>query len=236
MQKPVFIIAALFSIGVSFIGHPAFGAQAQKLLPDLAINSQRVQSSLYFQVKNFSRNDCAVVEGLLTGTGKRTLMRFDVSATNIGTADLFLGNPALHSELFEYSPCHRHYHFSGYAAYELLDASGTVQLLGRTEAFCLEDVEVALLNAGPAKYTCQNQGISIGWADTYGAYLDGQWLDVTNVPPGDYQLRVTINPYNIYGTSFPGWNLAAETAMKELSYGNNVALVPVTIPVPTKIK
>ena len=170
----------------------------------------------------------------MTGTGKRTLMRFDVSAANIGTADLFLGDPAANPDLFAKSPCHGHYHFSGYASYELMNASGEVLITGRKQAFCLEDFERYSPTAGSAKYTCQYQGISVGWADTYGSYLDGQWLDVTGIPPGNYQLRVTINPYNVYGKSVPGWTLAAATAMTESSYGNNIAQLPVTIP--TRIK
>jgi len=92
---------------------------------------------------------------------------------------------------------------------------------GRKQAFCLEDSTKIDLNAGPAKYTCSYQGISVGWADTYSSYLDCQRLDITNVPPSDqilsatYSLRITINP---------------ERLLNELRYDNNTALIPVTIP------
>ncbi|MCA9697946.1 MAG: hypothetical protein KC431_10515, partial [Myxococcales bacterium] len=42
-------------------------------------------------------------------------------------------------------------------------------------------------------YTCYNQGLSLGWSDTYGAALDCQWIDVTDVAPGDYTLRMEVN-------------------------------------------
>ena len=232
LKKTLLLGAALIGVSISNGQN-----QTAPLLPDLAIDEARVQSSLYFEIRNFSRNDCAVVEGLLTGSGKRTLMRFDVAAANQGTKDLFLGDPTQRPELFTYSPCHKHYHFNGYASYELLDDNGRTKVTlvkGRKQAFCLEDFEVVSPAAGPAKYTCSYQGISVGWADTYGAYLDGQWLDITGVSPAapghQYYLRVIINPFNVRDSGYFDSNAPAAQAMQELDYSNNAALVPVTIP------
>ena len=92
--------------------------------------------------------------------------------------------------------------------------------------------------AGPAKYTCGYQGISVGWADIYGAYLDGQWLDITGVSPAapghQYYLRVIINPFNVPDSSYYAPGAPAALAMQELDYSNNTALVPVTIPIRIK--
>jgi hypothetical protein len=35
--------------------------------------------------------------------------------------------------------------------------------------------------------------ISPGWSDVYPAGLACQWIDITGVPDGDYQLRVRVN-------------------------------------------
>ena len=220
--------AALLLLGIVMVLGSVVPSLAQGL-PDLVIDEARVQSSAFFQMKNFNKNDCAWVEGLLAGLGRRALLRFDVSAANLGTADVFLGAPSAHPDLFTYSPCHGHYHFSGYASYELLDATGTVVVIGRKQAFCLEDFELVSAGAGNAKYTCGYQGISVGWADTYGSFLDGQWLDVTGFPSGNYTLRVTINPCHFPGVS-SGCSQATIDAMPESNYGNNTALVPVFIP------
>jgi hypothetical protein len=185
----------------------------QVLLPDLTIDDARLLASVVFRTRTFKSTDCAVQEGCVNGAGKRTLMRFDVATPNIGDADLVLGSP-INNPLFVYSQCHGHYHFSGYAKYELLNSSGSIVLTGRKQAFCLEDFERFDPNAGPAKFTCSNQGISVGWQDTYGSYLDCQWLDITGIPPGNYRLQVTINPEGI---------------LTESDYNNNMVNVPVTI-------
>jgi hypothetical protein len=183
------------------------------VLPDLTIDAQRLQSSVIIRTKVFKPGDCAVFEGCVGGSGKRKLMRFDVATPNIGAGDLFLGSP-VNNPLFSFSQCHRHYHFNGYANYELLNDAGTNVLTGHKQAFCLMDYSRYDPSAGPAQYTCSYQGISAGWQDVYGSYLDCQWLDITGIAKGDYLLRVTINPDRI---------------LTESNYVNNVATVPVSI-------
>ncbi len=195
-------------------------AEVVPLLPDLTIDAARLASSAVVKTAVFKSTDCAVIESCVTGTGKRKLLRFDVATPNIGTADLILGDPTTNPKdvngnpIFEYSPCHKHYHFSGYALYELLDASGKTILTGRKQAFCLEDFAKYYSNPGPAKFTCSYQGITVGWQDVYGSYLDCQWLDITGIATGNYRLRVSINP---------------EKLLKESDYSNNVANVAVKI-------
>ena len=209
LTRSGWILAALVASGV----HPS-PAAAQQALPDLTIDAARLQASAGVKTGSFKPTDCAVVEGCVDRAGKRKLLRFDVATPNIGSADLVLGDPSL-SPLFVFSACHRHFHFSGYALYELLDASGATVLTGRKQAFCLEDFLPWDPGAGAAQFTCGNQGISVGWQDIYASHLDCQWLDVTGVPRGQYQLRVTINP---------------DLLLTESDYGNNVATVPVKIP------
>ena len=38
---------------------------------------------------------------------------------------------------------------------------------------------------------CVEQGLSPGCHDTYAANIDCQWIDITDVPTGNYVLRVT---------------------------------------------
>src|SRR5262249_36848874 len=64
-------------------------------------------------------------------------------------------------------------------------------------------------------HTCTNQGINKGCSDAYGANLGCQYLDITGVPPGNYTLRVTLDPFG---------------RIPELNEANNVATLAVTIP------
>lgn len=184
-------------------------------LPDIFIDANRLKSSLVIKNKVFRPGDCAVFEGCVNGSGKRKLLRFDVATPNRGVADLHIGSP-VDNPLFELSPCHGHYHLSDYANYELLNSNGVV-VTGHKQAFCLKDVSRYDRNAGPSKYTCSDQGISVGWQDVYGSYLDCQWLDITGIPAGEYSLRVSINS-NIQKRIF-----------EESDYDNNVVTVPVKI-------
>lgn len=204
---------------------------------NLVIDSARTQQSIAFKKQMFTKTDCAYVENMLTGTGKRTLMRFGVTAYNRGSAAVTLGNP-IGNSLFEYSPCHKHYHFSNYAFYELFSSDPRIStsqpvVTGRKQAFCLEDFErdPLAVSPPPALFTCSNQGLTPGWADTYGSYLDGQWLDITGLRAGGYWLRVTINPLNVYSSSLYSPTSQSALAMLESNYGDNVAVVPVQIPI-----
>jgi hypothetical protein len=213
------IIAGVCGVAVAWMTHPRV-ASAQVAEPDLFVDEAYLESSFVFGARNFKATDCAVQEGCVGGTGRRKLLRFSVATPNIGSSDLVLGPPQDNPGLFIWSPCHGHYHLNGYATYELLDASGQVVVVGRKQAFCLEDVSAYSSDAGPAKYSCTNQGISIGWEDIYGSSLDCQWLDVTSVSPGNYFVRVTVNPVRSDGTRL----------LTESDYSNNVAVAPVTIP------
>lgn len=188
--------------------------------PDLVIDEARLADEILFDTLEVNPASCAVAEACVNGTGLRRLLRFSVQAVNQGQADLRVPPPSNRPDLFDYSECHGHYHFQGFARYELLDAAGNVVLTGRKQAYCMEDTERVADGPGVAcdkKYDCSNQGIQAGWSDIYGNALDCQWLDITELPAGDYALRVSVNPSRTF---------------EEVSYDNNTATVPVTIPAP----
>ena len=168
----------------------------------------------YLQTVTFGASSCTLAEGCVDASGRRRLLRFPTVTRNEGERDLVLGSPQAHPGLFHYDSCHGHYHFSGYASYRLVDASGTRVATGRKQAFCLAD-SFRFSGSQPAQYDCDNQGISAGWGDTYVSTLDCQWVDVTDVPPGNYFLEIVVNPDRI---------------LLESNYGNNLSRVPVTIP------
>ena len=183
--------------------------------PDLIVNQFRLEGNVAVQTRTFTSNDCSVVEGCASA-GTRRLLLFDVGIANAGDGDLIIGDPAQRPDLFHLSPCHGHYHMDGVAAYELLNTNGQVVITVRKQGFCFRDDARAFTN-GPVegKYTCDYQGLSIGWEDVYDKSLDCQWLDITGIPSGQYILRVVANP---------------DAILHESNLQNNVAQVLIDLP------
>ena len=102
-----------------------------------------------------------------------------------------------------------------FAEYKLMNLDGTVAAEGHKTSFCLLDVSQMTTGAPSQEFTCDNQGISIGWADIYSRNLDCQFIDATGVPPGEYLMSVELNPLGL---------------ISESDYGNNAAVFPVTLP------
>ena len=167
----------------------------------------------YETTETFTEDDCEVRENMITA-GTHRLLRFTTESRNIGGGNVTMGRPVGNPN-FEFQECHGHYHFKGFAAYTLRDMSGAIVAQGRKVSFCLEDVRrwdpAAPVNS---KFDCEDQGIQAGWSDFYDGGLPGQWIDITGIPAGDYQLEITINP---------------EHVIDEADYTNNTTIVPVTI-------
>ena len=205
MHFKISIVTLAFGLGV------AASESRAKSLPDLMIWGPAASPSLI--VTNFASGDCTVGEGC-SGAGTRRLLRFSTHTRNVGTADLVLGNPA-DNPLFEFDPCHGHYHFTGFAEYRLLNACGQVAVSAK-RAFCLLDSGRFDITANPSPiYDCNNQGLQVGWFDVYTSSTPCQWIDITGLPPGTYTLQMDINP---------------EQLLVESDYSNNATNITVVFP------
>jgi len=196
--------------GSSSTGEPGLGDI------DMEAVVGEIGKSVYTQTVTFEEDSCAVEEACILDVGARRLLRFDTWTPNVGESDIVVGSPEENPELFEYGKCHAHFHFLDFANYRILSDKGEVVATGHKQSFALIDFERFLPDSGPGKYPFPDgtQGISAGWADIYGAYLDCQWVDITDVPPGDYILEIAVDQ---------------EERLTELTHDNNIALVPITI-------
>ena len=106
---------------------------------------------------------------------------------------------------FVWHPEHNHFHFQEYAVYTLrpISAPGASQRQAYKTSFCVTDTTKldGRLPGAPRKpvYAICNQfvqGMSVGWADSYGWQLAGQAIDLTGNPDGLYELTVDIDPRN----------------------------------------
>lgn len=186
-------------------------AQVSVPLPDLSLVASAVNPAI--DTETFAPTSCAVQEGLIQA-GTRTVIRFSTQTENSGTADMVFGNPAS-NPLFVWAPCHAHYHFQNYMSYRLLDTNGNRVAVGLKVGFCVLDVfRWSPSAASTALYSCTDQGIQVGWGDLYDSTLDGQWIDITGLPNGNYTMELEANPQGI---------------IQEANYSNNVIHVPIQI-------
>jgi hypothetical protein len=200
-------------------------------LPDLFIDHTRIDGTngrYRVTYDTFAPDACEIAEGCVDAPGLRRLLRWDTWTPNQGMADMFLGTtPAqgVSSGLFEWSACHMHHHFTSYAYYQLLHQDGSVAATGHKQAFCLEDfynypcgtTGAPMCGNAGAHYNCGYQGIQRGFQDVYYDGLPCQWIDVTDVAPGDYQLHISLNSRHL---------------LAESDYTNNELTLPITIPQP----
>ena len=260
MKRWLILIAALLLLpaAIALARHNS-RASAPPAKPDLIVDQKRLLQNWVVRDEKLPASFCSVEEGGIT-PGEHTLLRFTVSTPNIGTADINLGDPNVHvannDGLYEYATCHRHFHFRHYTLYELIDpATGHVWRAAK-RGFCMIDVEKYQAYPGPANndrnyLSCGapatttepaipgNQGISVGWADTYVWKLGGQYFVLDGgdgqaiVPPGDYIIRITVNPPFIAQNGEPCPNVDPNGfchQLPELNYDNNVAEIQITIP------
>jgi hypothetical protein len=188
---------------------------------DLIVNNRiEVETSIRFVWTNVSTASCAVFEKCLEGTGTRLLMRFDTRAGNIGTAGFTPPTARQAPNLFEYNYCHGHYHYNGFARYEVQNMTTRLPVIRAGKiSYCMEDTERML--DGPAipcvaQGQCDRQSISRGWVDLYAWTLDCQWSDLTDVP------RDTMYNYLVESNFARTFN--------EYSFENNLDQFPIWVP------
>jgi lysyl oxidase len=238
-------LAGVFCV-TAVVGH------AEADLPDLIVDQASLRQHWVVRTEFLPSSFCSVQEGDIT-PGEHQLLRFTVSTPNVGTGDLAVGDPNAHIQakdgLFEFATCHNHFHFRHYALYELLDQAGHLWRAAK-RGFCMIDVEKYGAYPGPNNAQRQftscgapgipgNQGITAGWADTYVWKLGGQYVVLDGgdgqpvVPPGEYTLRITVNPPFAAqaGEPCPAKDLKGFChQFAESDYANNTALVTVTVP------
>ena len=153
--------------------------------PDLVFDSLAFVSSLGLQT--IAAGTCDVAEGCVTGYGTRYVISFTSKIDNIGNLDYIVGTPSGNPTMFNTVNCHGHAHYEGYGDYRLYDNNGNLIPAGHKNGFCVMDL------CGWGTYNCGYMGISAGCYDVYGAGTQCQWIDITDVPDGQYRLAVIIN-------------------------------------------
>jgi hypothetical protein len=151
--------------------------------PDLAVVPEGITDEHAIVYRFFTPGSCELGEGVIGQLGWRRLLMFSAIVRNDGASSIEVGsptdanNPFVRGNVFEFSACHNHFHFSHYGTF------GYADLPGSKRAFCLEDTnryhndETTTLLA--PHQTCEQQGITAGWGDEYNFGIPGQWVDIT---------------------------------------------------------
>jgi len=142
----------------------------------------------------------------------------DMAAAGTGGAEVPPPGGRVPTVVFEDNDDHNHYHLKDAAEYSLWNTDRTAQvaLAQKTEAgFCIEDSEPSGAGgADDARYSVSTHnfcwqdndtlgqdtlvmGISPGFRDVYPSSLAFQWVDISNVPPGRYQLAARVDPTDV---------------------------------------
>ncbi len=112
-----------------------------------------------------------------------------------------------------YHAIHHHYHLEAFATFQLVNAqTGQIARSSDKVSFCINDTGSFNLSLPGAQQPSSSglgyysyldctprdsvQGVSIGWADTYGWKTPGQDLDVTGLAAGDYCVVTQTDPLN----------------------------------------
>jgi hypothetical protein len=152
---------------------------------------------------------------------------------------------------------HHHWHLQRVARYSLWNAERTGEVAAAQKVgFCLTDSQHVEPDVGPSTpvyhalwpYTgfCRHfepastsvyEGISPGWRDVYDRELAFQWVDASDVLPGEYWLREDIDPTGVIeqagGPAAPGYadsptvipGFDAKPLTKTTDEGEDVAVV-----------
>jgi hypothetical protein len=136
---------------------------------------------------------------------------------------------------YNVSPSHSHWHLRPFERYELRTLDGTQVLHDHKSGFCLtSDHRSPLPTLGPAAphpITGSNcakdkrgarrlfEGIAVGWGDIYIPAKEGQYVDLSKVAPGDYDLVHHVNVGRL---------------LRETDYANNASSMRIRLlPPPT---
>ena len=173
------------------------------------------------------RDRCLIERGCVGGAGLRRLLGVSTIVNNVGAADLLLGSPHDKPEL-AVTICDGEPRFASFLRFELLDAIGP-KVQQDVAASC------SVASSGPfiLPFDCDFQGIWSGFAQPYeSAAIAGQnadecrWLDITDVLPGAYTLRVTVNPDGALSEQNRENNTPAELPVVIPAFGDPTALCP----------
>jgi len=217
LLRALFLSAAIIAGGLAAL--VATAGAAAPMLPNLLahkptqLQTQTVNGRLYLRFTTTTWNSglgpLEVRGGAIDSTNGTQLVYQRIYYNDTSYTDALAGTFVWHAG-------HNHIHFEDFAEYAIEPANAPGSTLGISQktSFCMLDttrIKNGRTARQPVYTTCGTavQGISAGWGDTYPYYLDGQALDITGLPDGDYRLVITADPENLLAETNDGDNSAS---------------------------
>ncbi len=91
--------------------------------PDLRVDLANFAANVAINQSEYAANACAVREGLIPA-GTHKILEFSFLSWNLGSVPIAFGSPFDRPDIFEYAPCHEHFHFKSYADFRLWTEDG----------------------------------------------------------------------------------------------------------------
>nr|CAI5867456.1 unnamed protein product [Callosobruchus analis] len=201
-------------------GHNLAAVSCTNSMPDLIIDHMELMQTAHLEDRPMFFLQCAMEENCVASTAyeiqrenpgwhleTRRLLKFTAKIFNAGNADF---RPVIPKNLWEWHMCHMHYHsMEVFATFDIFNSKGERVAEGHKASFCLEDNQC--LPGVEPRFACANygdQGISVNCSDIYKYTVDCQWVDITDLDPGHYRMKVAVNP---------------EYKVPEMTFENNAA-------------
>jgi hypothetical protein len=156
---------------------------------------------------NFSPDSCEVAQQCVGAHGLRTVLAFDLMVENQGLSSLVLGSAADNPDLLSHTgSCLGVDEVQGFADFELLDDASAVVASSLGRGLCIAD-------SASDVFGCGNQGLGPGEASLHERAERCMFVDITDVAPGDYTLRVTVDAAEIVAESNEQNNSRTESVL-----------------------
>ncbi|MGH3451889.1 MAG: lysyl oxidase family protein [Haloechinothrix sp.] len=198
------------------------GAESDPLLPDLVADAATSPAAVIYQDSSGTRwllrfngyvhngGDGALeLRGSSPASDEMSVVQQRVHDSAGGFEDQ-VNSPAPRV-IFEDTDGHNHWHLRNAAGYSLWNDAGTAEVApSQKVGFCLIDsTHVDPWGPSSAFYTLSSgsfcahdesdastvtMGVSAGWRDYYDRSLPFQWVDISDVLPGNYSLKSEVDP------------------------------------------
>ncbi len=232
-RAAVAVLLALASATLSVAFAPGLKRRPAELLPDLyqrapfglVVTASSEQGSTHFRLGFASAVENAgvgplLIEGRRESTQEPTMRADQIVRLTSGATRTY---PDVGELRYVVSATHEHWHLEHFERYELLRASDLAHVASdQKTGFCLGD-RYPVGSPPPSKLPLTTlcglshpellqlrEGISPGFGEVYPPIVEGQYLQLTGLPAGDYLLVNQVN---------------ADRALHESSYANDSAYV-----------